>query len=73
MVSTKDELVDGVDFAIEKCIHTETDSGVNGNIKTSWKQGSGELRWIHTDLLCERDSRGTKMAEKQHKKKKKKR
>lgn len=43
-----------------------------GNIKTSWKQGSGELRWIHTDLLCERDSRGTKMAEKQHKKKKKK-
>lgn len=30
VVSTKDELVDGVDFAIEKCIHTETDSGVNG-------------------------------------------
>lgn len=41
-----------------------------GNIKTSWKLGSGELRWIRTDLLCDRDSRGTKRAEKQHKKQK---
>lgn len=41
-----------------------------GNVKTSWKLGSGELRWIHTDLLCDRDNRGTKRAEKQCKKQK---
>lgn len=39
VVSTKDELVDGVDFAIEKCIHTETDSGVNGKHQNKLETG----------------------------------
>lgn len=39
MVSTEEQLVDGVDFNIGRWIHTETGSGVNGKYQNKLETG----------------------------------